>query len=66
MREGILIARQRPRKYPATETQIGIKEAAEFCGIRKGITRKELRIAMRDCIPQYWRDKKAQKRETGN
>lgn len=49
------IARQRPKEYPATETQVTVKDAAEFCGIQKGMPRAELREAMRECIPRYWK-----------
>lgn len=56
MRKGI-VARHRPREYQITETQKSVKEAAEVCGIRKGMTRTELRTAMRECIPKYWKDK---------
>ena len=54
-RKGVLIARKRPKAYMATETQRGVREAAEFCGIRKGMSRVELRKAMRECIPEYWK-----------
>jgi hypothetical protein len=51
----VLIAKARPREYPATETQIHVIKAAEYCGIHKGMSRTELMDKMFHCIPEYHR-----------
>jgi hypothetical protein len=48
----------RPRRYKTTAQQKRVSEAAEACGIKKGITRRELVKAMTECIPEYYRKKK--------
>lgn len=50
----------RPRRYENTRQQRTIKEAAKFCGIEKGITRRELVEKMTKCIPQWFKDNKGQ------
>lgn len=52
----------RPRRYKTTPQQMRVSEAAEHCGIRKGITRAELVDKMRNCIPEFFR--KVRERET--
>jgi len=51
---GFLI-RQRPRRYPRTEQQRRFSEALTFCGIEKGISKKELMEKMVTCLPQFYR-----------
>lgn len=53
---GIFIVRSRPAPYPLTDQQLRFKGIAEFCGIKKGITRAELIDKMINCIPQFWRE----------
>lgn len=53
-----LSIRRRPRSYLLTEQQKVMKEAAEYCGIKPGITRAELVDKMVNCIPEYWRNQK--------
>lgn len=50
-----LRVRARQREYPATETQINLIKSAEYCGIRKGISRAELMDKMKNCIPEYYK-----------
>ena len=50
--------KNRPRRYMATPQQHRVLEAAEFCGIKKGISRRELRDKMINCLPQYYKDRK--------
>ena len=47
----------RPRPYPMTSQQRKVKEAARACGIRPGITKKELQEKMKGCIPDQMRKK---------
>ena len=39
-----------PRSYPATLQQIKMKKVAEKCGIKKGISKRELMLAMKNCV----------------
>lgn len=55
----VLVAKRRPRPYPLTPQQETFRQAAEFCGIRQGITRAELVDSMRNCIPEFYRNRKA-------
>lgn len=48
----------RPRKYKTTKQQSAISEAAKVCGITKGITRAELVDKMRNCLPEYFKNKR--------
>ena len=52
--------RSRPRSYRMTEQQHRFREALEHCQIRKGITRRELVSAMKNCVPAYFRELKRQ------
>jgi len=52
----------RPRRYKTTPQQARVSEAAEHCGIKKGITRAELVDKMRNCIPKYYEE--VRERET--
>ena len=40
-----------PRAYPITSQQRKVREAARECGIHKGIAKRELMTAMKECIP---------------
>lgn len=40
----------RPRKYPRTRQQQRVAEVAERCGIKKGISKRELQTKMVDCV----------------
>lgn len=51
----------RPRRYRTTAQQSAVRQAAEHCNIRKGITRAQLVRAMTECLPAYF----AKKREGG-
>ena len=54
----LFILRARPKSHAPTRQQLLIKEAAAHCGIRKGMTRKELVNGMRECIPKFFKDKR--------
>ena len=47
--------RKRPSEYPVTEAQTNLLKSAEYCGIKKGITRKELMDKMVNCVPEYFK-----------
>jgi hypothetical protein len=53
-----LVVGSRPRRYPTTESQKRIAEAAKTCGIVKGISRDELVKAMKECVPAFFRKEK--------
>ena len=41
-----------------TEQQNLIRDAAEYCGLRKGMSRPELLKKMRECMPEFFRQMK--------
>jgi len=49
------IIKRRPRKYLITPQQRRFIEALEFCGIKRGISKAELMVKMKNCIPQYFK-----------
>ena len=55
----VLVARRRPRPYPLTPQQEVFRQAAAYCGIRQGMSRAELVEKMRNCIPEFYRNRKA-------
>jgi len=61
----LFIVRGRPRKYPMTPQQEKFKRAIEFCGIRKGMTREELLKAMKECLPNYFKEQRGEHEEGG-
>ena len=48
-RGGICIS-SRPRPYPTTRQQAKVRDVAEQCGIRAGISKGTLMTQMRDCV----------------
>lgn len=52
-----------PRSYDRLPQQEKFKKAIEFCGIKKGMKKTELMTAMKDCLPQYFKDAKDQKHD---
>jgi hypothetical protein len=48
--EGFVLAKY-PRDYPLTSQQKKVKDAARGCGIKKGISRRELVDKMVNCMP---------------
>jgi len=48
--------RSRPKKYIMTDQQRKLKEIVQECGIHKGITKKELQMAMVDCVGPKMRE----------
>lgn len=50
------IIRSRPKKYLMTDQQKKLKRIVEECGIHKGITKKELQIAMVECVGPKMRE----------
>ncbi len=57
-KKGFVVSR-RPGRYRETPQQSRLKEASQFCGIKKGISRTELVEKMKTCIPRYFADTKA-------
>lgn len=49
------ILHQRPKKYKSTPQQEKFRRALEACGIKRGITKEELMLKMKNCIPQQFR-----------
>ena len=49
------VLKRRPKLYPCTEQQALFRRALEFCGIQKGVSKRELMEKMRECIPQFFR-----------
>ena len=47
--------RQLPKEYPMTKQQQKLRDALEFCGIKKGISKMELMEKMKNCLPEYFR-----------
>ena len=41
----------KPRPYPKNAPQRKVAEAAKACGIKKGISKRDLMTAMKECIP---------------
>ena len=50
--------KRRPGKYPRLPQQQKLLDALEFCGIKKGVSKKELQEKMATCIPQYFKEHK--------
>jgi len=46
---GMYIA-ARPRPYPMTRQQVRVKDVAEKCGIKAGMTKSDLMTKMKDCV----------------
>lgn len=40
------------------------KEALEYCGIKKGITKLELQQKMVECIPEFYKETECQSEST--
>jgi len=51
-----LVVKRRPREYPRTKQQQKFVDAADFCGIKKGITKAELQEKMKNCIPLFFKE----------
>ncbi len=49
-----------PSSYGLTSQQKLMKDAAQACGIRKGMTRSELLQKMNTCVPEFFREKKGE------
>jgi hypothetical protein len=56
-KKGFVVS-SRPRKYKETPQQRRLREAAEYCEIRKGMSREELLDKMTNCIPTYFKKAK--------
>ncbi len=55
--KGYSLAR-RPKSYTSTPQQGKFRAALEACGIKKGISKKDLQMRMRDCLPKYFEEHK--------
>ena len=40
----------RPKPYPVTSQQRKVRDVADKCGIKSGISKSDLMIKMRDCV----------------
>jgi len=49
------ITRKLPKSYPLTDQQLKFKQITEECGIVKGVSRADLINAMKNCVPEKWR-----------
>jgi len=47
-----------PKRYPRTPPQQKLIDALKFCGIKKGISKTELMLKMKECLPKYYRERK--------
>lgn len=50
--------KQRPKKYSGLPQQQKLIDASKFCGIKKGISKRELMDKMVNCIPRYFKERK--------
>ncbi len=55
-----LVVGNRPKRYKTTPQQLRFREAAEHCGIKKGMGRSELIVAMKECLPKFFSGQKGQ------
>ena len=46
---GLYIA-SRPRPYPLTRQQVKVKDVADKCGIKAGMSKSALMTAMKECV----------------
>jgi hypothetical protein len=53
-----LVVSSRPKRYKTLPQQSRVREANEYCGIKKGISREELVDKMKNCIPEFYRKKR--------
>ena len=49
------IVKKRPGEYPRTPQQKLFSKVATICGITKGISKKELMDAMKNCVPRAYK-----------
>lgn len=60
---------QRPDEYGMTDQQKKFKIVQKRCGIEKGISKKELQLKMKNCIPKEWekiKDRSLEEIENGS
>ncbi len=50
--------KKRPGKYSRLPQQQKFLDALAFCGIKKGISKKQLQEKMSTCMPQYFKEHK--------
>lgn len=50
---GMVLARY-PKDYPLTDQQEAVRDAADKCGIEKGMDKEDLMNAMKNCIPDQF------------
>lgn len=48
------VLKERPSEYNMTEQQERFRKVADRCGIERGISREELKMKMKNCIPREW------------
>lgn len=49
-KDGAFVLRNAPCRYPATPQQLKMREVARLCGIRRGMSKADLMIAMKECV----------------
>lgn len=47
--------KKRPSKYKRTEQQSLFQQVAQLCGIKVGISKKELQDKMKNCVPKAYK-----------
>lgn len=60
----IFYVRKRPAKYPLTQHQKDLIQASKECGVSKGMKRDELVRAMKECVPEKYKEVR-ERRENG-
>jgi len=58
MKKMPLVVKNRPGKYPITSQQLKFKKITEICGIKKGMSKRDLQKAMKDCVGPLMRGEK--------
>ena len=53
-----LVVKNRPREYDITSQQLKFKKITDICGIKKGMSKKDLQKAMKECVGPLMRGEK--------
>lgn len=53
-----LVVKNRPREYDITPQQLKFKKIIGICGIKKGMSKKDLQEAMKECVGPLMRGEK--------
>jgi len=52
------VLKQRPKAYRTLSQQQLFREALDFCGIRRGISKYDMMLQMKNCVPEFFRERK--------